>query len=155
MNNQMLPFFPVVDNAMTTFWDCNPHEFQREAIARLLMMTCDPYHPTALLLVQSTGGGKSMVPMTVGCVTCGVTLVLENTQSLAADQVSKFKTPNTIHGPIKAFELDRYKNENDINQLCRFLLNLKYDTNASIFIYSSPEKLLKPKWMETICKLLD
>ena len=32
-----------------------------------------------------------MVPMTVGAVTCGVTLIIENTQSLAADQVSKFK----------------------------------------------------------------
>ena len=101
MNNQLLPFFPLVDNAMTTFWNRDPHEFQREAIARLLMMTCEPYHPTALLLVQSTGGGKSMAPMTVGSVTRGITLIIENTQSLAADQVSKYDQANTTHGPIK------------------------------------------------------
>ena len=95
MNNQLLPFFPLADNAMATFWDRDPHEFQREAISRLLMMTCTPYHPTALLLVQSTGGGKSMVPMTVGSVTRGVTVIIENTQSLAADQVSKFENANT------------------------------------------------------------
>ena len=103
MNNHLLPFFPLVDNAMATFWERHPHEFQREAIARLLMMTCAPYHPTALLLVQSTGGGKSMVPMTVGSVTRGVTLSIENTQPLAADQVSKFRNVNSNYGPIKAF----------------------------------------------------
>ena len=104
MNSQLHPFFPIVDNAMTTFWDCNPREFQHEAIAHLLMMSCDPYHPTALLLVQSTGGGKSMVPMTVGSVTCDVTLIIEITQSLAADQVPKFKSSNSrVMGLLKHF----------------------------------------------------
>ena len=93
---------------MSTFWNRNPHKFQREAIACLLMMTCDPYHPTALLLAQSTGGGKSMAPMTVGAVTCGVTLIIENTQSLAVDQVLKFNNANSHHGPIDAFQLDSY-----------------------------------------------
>ena len=47
-----------------------------------------------------------MAPMTVGAVTCGVTLIIENTQSLAVDQVLKFNNANSHHGPIDAFQLD-------------------------------------------------
>ena len=43
-----------------------------------------------LLIVQSTGGGKSMVPQTCGSAVPGVTIVIENTLALCADQVSKF-----------------------------------------------------------------
>ena len=117
MNNQLLPFFPLVNNAMAMFWECCPHKFQREAIARLLMMTCSPYHPTALLLVQSTGGGKLMVPMTFGSVTRGVTLIIENTQSLAADQVSKFRNSSSRYGPIKAYQLDSIRFQSDVDNL--------------------------------------
>ena len=90
MEHHLHPFFPIASHAMAALWERNPHEFQMEAIARLLMMQCDSYVPAALLLIQSTGGGKSMVLMTVGVVMCGITLIIENTQSLAADQVSKF-----------------------------------------------------------------
>ena len=136
MNNQLYPFFPLVDDAMDKFWNRKPHDFQREAIARLLMMTCNPYHPTALLLVQSTGGGKSMVPMTVGSVTRGVTLIIENTQSLAADQVLKFQQANSTYGPIKAFHLDTIKNLDNIDHLHKFIIELDTNTSVSIFIYS-------------------
>ena len=43
-----------------------------------------------ILLVQSTGGGKSAVPQTCGSAVPGVTIVIENTLALCADQVSKF-----------------------------------------------------------------
>ena len=154
MNNQLYPFFPIVNDAMANFWSREPHEFQGEAIARLLMMTCNPYHPTALLLVQSTGGGKSMVPMTVGSVTRGVTLIIENTQSLAADQVSKYNQANNSYGPIKAFHLDAIKTTDDIENLRKFIIELNNSTNVSIFIYSSPETLLKPAWTEIIDKII-
>ena len=110
MNSQFLyHMYPIVGNAMSTIWKRNPNEFQLEAIARLLLMRVKQHTPSALLLVQNTGGGKSMVPMTVGITTCGVTLIIENTQSLSADQVSKYDIANTAYGPVKAFQLDSYK----------------------------------------------
>ena len=81
------------------------------------MMTCAPYHPTDLLLVQSTGGGKSMVPMTVGSATRGVTLIIENIQSLTAEQASKFRNANTSYGPIKACQLDSIRLQSDVDNL--------------------------------------
>ena len=43
----------------------------------------------AVLLVQSTGSGKSAVPQTLSVVNGGVTIVIENTLSLGSDQTSK------------------------------------------------------------------
>ena len=142
--------YPVVDNAMSSIWNRNPKEFQREAIARLLLMKCQPHTPSALLLVQGTGGGKSMVPMTVGITTCGVTLIIENTQSLSADQVSKFDVANTAYGPVKAFHLDSIKDDNAAESLSKFLIGLESETNVSVFIYLSPEAILKPFFTDVL-----
>ena len=118
-------------------------------------MKCQPHTPSALLLVQSTGGGKSMVPMTVGITTCGVTLIIENTQSLSADQVSKFDVANTAYGPVKANQLDSIKDDKMAENLSEYLKSLDYDTNVSVFLSLSPEAILKPLFLQMIHKLID
>ena len=80
----------ISSNTMQEVWDCTPRNFQQVDIPRLLMMRCPPYCPEALLLVQGTGGGKLAVAQTDGCVDCGVTIIIEETLALAADQKSKF-----------------------------------------------------------------
>ena len=45
--------------------------------------------PRPILLVQGTGGCKSAVPQTCGCTSPGITIILENTQALGADQKGK------------------------------------------------------------------
>ena len=67
----------ISDQAMKAIWDRSPRDFQKEAIPRLLMMRCPPHRPEAMLLVQGTGGGKSAVAQTVGCVEYGVRLLLK------------------------------------------------------------------------------
>ena len=76
-------------SAMYDIWDRTPRDFQQVAIPRLLMMRCPLHPPEALLLVQGTGGGKSAVAHTVRYVDCGVTIIIEETLTLAADQKSK------------------------------------------------------------------
>ena len=49
----------ISNQAMQHVWDRTPHQFQREAIPRLLLMRCASHTPQALLLVQRTGGGES------------------------------------------------------------------------------------------------
>ena len=49
------------------------------------MMRCTPYTPQELLLIQGTGGDKSTVAQTVGCIDYGVTLIIVETLALAAD----------------------------------------------------------------------
>ena len=132
--------YPIVDDAMSSVWNRNPKEFQREAIARLLLMKCQPHTPCALLLVQGTGGGKSMVPMTVGITTCGVSLIIENTQSLSADQVSKFDVANTAYGPVKAFHLDSIKDNNAAESLNEFLIGLESETKTYPYLFIHLQK---------------
>ena len=94
-------------------WKRDPMDFQKIAIAKILMMTCKDEASTAILLAQATCRGKSMVPMTVGTVTQGVIVVIENAQALSADQISKFSTADQQHGPIEAFQLDSISGEKD------------------------------------------
>ena len=70
---------------MQVVWDKTPIDFQREAIPRILEMKYAPCNSQTLLLVQGTGGGKSAVAQTVGCVNCGVTVVIEPNLALSAD----------------------------------------------------------------------
>ena len=99
------------------------------------MMRCVPNTPSAMLLVQGTGGGKSAVPQTVGTVTCGVTLIIENTLSLSADQHSKIKKAKPGHGPIKSFHLDSIRTERNQQKLCKVLDNLPHNTYHCLLIF--------------------
>ena len=99
----------ISDQAMQLVWNRAPIKLQREAIPRLLMIRCASYNPQVLLLVKGTGGGKSSVAQTAGCVICGVTLSIVETLALAADQRSKVTSANGLYGPILAYQLDSIK----------------------------------------------
>ena len=145
----------ISDQAMQLVWDRTPVEFQREAIPRLLLMRCAPNTPHALLLVQGTGGGKSAVAQTVGCVDCGVTLVIVETLALAADQRSKVVSANGIYGPILAYQLDSIKQKHLVDRLKNKLLALKKADNTTIFLYTSPECLTREPWRSLMVTLID
>ena len=51
--------------------------------------------------------------------------------------------------------MDATKNPGDIENLRKFITELNADTNILIFIYSSPEVLLKPTWMEIVHTIID
>ena len=131
---------------MQAIWDRSPREFQKEAIPRLLMMRCPPHRPEAMLLVQGTGGGKSAVAQTVGSVECGVTLVIEATLALAADQRSKVAQARNTYGPVLAYQLDSIKKPHLITKLRNKLSGLGAHSNITLFIYSSPEYLIREHW---------
>ena len=145
----------ISDQAMKLVWDRTPIDFQREAIPRLLMMRCVPHNPQALLLVQGTGGGKSAVAQTVGCVDCGVTLIIVETLALAADQRSKVTSANGIYGTILVYQLDSMKKKELIEKLEKKLLSIKKDDNTTIFLYTSPECLMREPWRSVMVKLID
>ena len=109
---------------MQEVWDRSPRDFQQVAIPRLLMMRCPPYRPEALLLVQGTGGGKSAVAQTAGCVDCGVTIIIEETLALAADQKSKVGRARNSYGPVLAYQLDSVKKPHLVQKLNSKLASL-------------------------------
>ena len=147
--------YDIADHAMREIWNRTPNDFQREVIPRLLMMRCTPNIPQALLLVQGTGGGKSAVAQTVGVVDCGVTLVIEDLLAVATDQKSKVRSASNAHGPILAYQLDSMKDPSLVNKLQTKLLALKKTSNCTIFLYSSPECLLRQPWRTLIICLIN
>ena len=102
---------------MHLVWNRSPTDIQKEAIPRLLMMRCAPYTPQALLLIQDAGGGKSAVAQIVGCVDCGVTLIIVETLALADDQQSKIMSANGLYGPVLAYQLDSIKRKDLVTKL--------------------------------------
>ena len=109
----------------------------------------------AVLLVQGTGGGKSAVPQTVGIVDGGVTLIIENTLSLGADQEYRIIEASKSVGPMESFQLDSLKSKSDKDKVKQMLLSLPKDTEASLFIYASREILLVPPWPDVFNHLLE
>ena len=116
-------------------------------------MHCLGQQPSSLLLVQGTSIGKSMVPQTVGVVTCGVTLVIENTLSLGVNQSSKFKNAHQDNGLVTAYQLDSIVDKDDVKALTNTLVNLPLD-KIHHFFHSLPEKLSNPKWSNLIDQLI-
>ena len=145
----------ITYHAMREIWKRTPNEFQQEAIPRLLMMRCAPNVPQALLLVQGTGGGKSAVAQTVGVVDCGVTLVIEELLAVATDQKSKVRTASNEYGPVLAYQLDSLKNPLLISKLQTKLLDMNKTSNTTIFLYSSPECLMRQPWRTLIIRLIN
>ena len=69
------------------------------------MTSCKACNSTATLLIQSVEGVKSVVAMTIGNITCRVILIIENTQALSANQVSKSTNTIRAYRLVKAFQL--------------------------------------------------
>lgn len=141
---------------MQEIWNRTPINSQRRAIPCLRMMRCVLVnHPQALLLVQGTSGGKSDVTQTVSIVDCGVTLVIEETLALSEDQKSKIKSASNAHSPVLAYQLDLLKQNYLITKLHNKLLQLDKNINCSIFLYTSPECLMRQPWQSLMVILLN
>ena len=145
----------ISTQAMQAIWDRTPQNFQKEAIPRLLMMRCLPHRPEALLLVQGTGGGKSAVAQMVGCVECGATMIIEATLGLAADHRSKVKRAWNVYGPILSYQLDLIKKPHLIKKLQDKLRGLGRNFNITIFMYTSPEYLLRKPYQSVFVGLIN
>ena len=118
------PYLTTAEHAMVSTRNLLSHDFQKEATSRLLMMRCVPNIPSAMLIVQGGGGGKSDVSQTVGSATWCATLIIENTFSLSAGQHSKIKNTTTSHGPSKAFHLDSTRLKTNQGNPSNMLLGL-------------------------------
>ena len=107
-------------------------------------------YPSAYLLIQRTGGGKSLVRNMLGRALRGVTWTLTPLLALSADQVASMKIyiENSEGDPfMKTYNLDTYNGENDINGLKKDLMAIGNDTKKFISIFASPGRMSKDEWM--------
>ena len=79
----------AMELTMQQFFHHLPNPLRRLIIPKILLTMKKRLQPRPILLVQGTGAGKSAVPQTCGCTSPGITIILENTQALGADQKGK------------------------------------------------------------------
>jgi superfamily II DNA helicase RecQ len=128
--------------------------FQKKVIAHLLKMINCTIHPQALLVLQSTGGGKSAIPQTAAVTDGGVTIILKNTLALSTDQRSKIKQLNS--NKMFLFHLNSVKSKADKELLSMCLIPvLECDDQISVLLFTSPECIVDEIWINMIKKLLD
>ena len=95
-----------------------------------------------MLLVRGTGNEKSDVVQIVECICCSITIVVEETLTLAVDQCSKITQSKYIHGHFLTFQLNSVKKIDIINKLYSRLTYLKRVININIFLYTSSEFII-------------
>ena len=137
-----------------------PYDWQGDDISHLLMIKASPQtHPSGpVLIVHCTGGGKSAVRNTFGFACEGVILTLVPLLSLGADQSTKLAqlcASQSLPSSIRTFHLDEYRSPSVNASLQRMLQSLPDDTDETIFLFSSPQKLAgSVQWSSTIASLI-
>ena len=149
----MSPFNPfvlmhIVRDAMLAVWQKSPRAFQEEVIMKILSMKVSSYQveTAGVLIVQATGGGKSAIAQTSGVICGGSILVIEPILSLGADQMTKIMEASQVQGPVASFHLDEIKSAAEATLVLEAVAKLETGTAFTIFIFASPQALLKKPW---------
>ena len=109
--------------------------------------------PQPTLIVHGTGGGKSTIYQTVGFIKGRVSLIIQNMLALSSGQVSKVDAMQ--EKGVFAFQLDAVKDQLGQSTLSEFLIKeSRRNKSTTIFLFSSPEAILRPIWNECIMKLI-
>jgi superfamily II DNA helicase RecQ len=90
----------------------------------------------------------------MGFVRGGVTLTIVPLLSLGADQTTKLQTLRDAKDlPIQLYHLDEYRDRATNRSLCRLIDGL-HDDSVTLFLFSSPQKLLSKEWSDCIGSLI-
>ena len=149
-----LVFNDIVQETMQSVWERSPLEFQIDVCSHVLKMHCEPNNYEATLLVQGAGSGKSSVFQTIGVVDGGIILILETTLSLGADQSQKINCASNSYGQVMSFQLDSVKSAKNRNDLMQFLKSFNNNSQTTVFLFSSPEEIIKPCWCSCLLTLM-
>ena len=112
----------------------SPHEWQIRAVHEVAF-SCD----RLLYLIAKTGSGKSAVPLTIGSLQTGVTLVMVPLVGLGSDQVNKCQNKACF---IEGYHLDEHRGDDGRVLRTRLMaINSTEADSVSIFLYASPQSL--------------
>jgi hypothetical protein len=138
-----------IRQAMLNDWGIHsPHEFQLCTIHHIAFQ-CNQL----LYIITKTGSGKSAIPLTIGLLQTGVTLLMVPLVGLGSDQVNKKSNNDNL---IEAYHLNKHRGV-DGKALRVHLLSLnKQEANhVSIFLYASPQSLqVGTFWYQCLLTLL-
>jgi hypothetical protein len=121
-----------------------PFPWQEDVIAHMNLMTASSrgIPPGAILLVQPTGGGKSMVRDTFAAAHGGIHWSVSPLLSLTADQESKLNASAIQDdGAVIAVNLDLYRTPKQRSAVLDSIRSLPPNTSTTVMIFSSPQAL--------------
>ena len=146
----------IVIDGMKSFWNIpNPTQVQIDVTSKLLLMNLQYVPPNPILMVQPTGSGKTLVPLTYGTIVKSVIIIIENTLSLSSDQCNRVKDVKQIQGhPVSSIHLNNIRTTSQKKAVSNYLSNIESSTNTTIFLYSSPDLLSHEDWKPTIISML-
>jgi hypothetical protein len=149
-----------VKHEMESCFGKTPRDWQYDVCCHLIEMGIPKarVQPEAVFLVQTTGGGKSLVRDTVAAATKGVTLSISPLLSLGADQESALNLEVYDDcGPIGAYHLDEFSTvPTKQTSIVKEALALTSDTTKCIILFSSPQAIVENKvWCDMVAKLID
>ena len=118
---------------MENVWGRVSHLFQKPIICNILDQILNE-NSHGNLLVQCSGKEKSTVYQSVGNILRGVTLIIQPTLALCADQSSKIEYAKVTDYAIVGIECDSIKSAQCFELLENTLLDLESTTTTNIFL---------------------
>ena len=96
-----------------------------------------------LLVVDRTGGGKSLILQTVATCVGAITLVIVLLLSLTANQLSRLESANQDHGSVKAVHLDDTPDALVRSSLLPKMEEITVDGSETLVLFCSPQYLVE------------
>ncbi len=112
-------FDAIADQYARVSFDVDLRPEQRRAITHILLMAKDKegFYPSAHLLIQKTGAGKSLARNMAGRMLNGITWTLSPLLSLSGDQVEstkKYIDNSNDDRYMKSYNLDTVRTNKDV-----------------------------------------
>jgi superfamily II DNA/RNA helicase len=111
---------------------------QVEGVERIIF---DPSSGGRLIIVDRTGGGKSLIlAMTAICIG-GITLVLVPLLALTANQLARLSKAIQKYGVVSAFHMDEISRKDLNDKIIPMMDTMRYDSSSTRLLLCSPQYL--------------
>ncbi len=142
----------------TKFHVRKPHAFQYRARRTLAAMSHPqhPIHPSSVLLVQPTGGGKTLTFVSHTLIVGGFAIIIDPLLALNANQKQKITSYQSTKetGVHNCFNLDEFRSNASQSQLFDDIKKIKKGTKQSFFLFSSPQAIQNSNHFQDLIKHL-
>lgn len=134
----------IKDMFNSVFHITQPKAFQLNGVYALAFLSSN------LLLVEKTGGGKSLLVLGAAVLLMGITIVLQPLIAVSADQARSAAEFGADESDLLAFHIDDLTHA-DAKRLIEVLNNLESRAQGTFVLYMSPQSLLEgTQWAKVL-----
>ncbi len=146
-----------ITNACQRLFQFPPHEWQSDVI-RSLIMAHQRTSVTNMLVIRTTGGGKSLIYQVASTMIKGITLFISPLLALASDQTHNLERRTDALPDVTCIHLDGMA-EQHIKIIAHDITELRHPVTkllkGSIILFASPQFLTGRKGKSIMTSLLD